>query len=186
VPRGGDRIDRQRGSNDPDSNAPGRRRDGLPKTGDAVARTQPPATHGNGGHVVVVPAYGGFAPWGLADGGYGGYYGGYYGAYDPWYGWYPAYAPPSSSYDDEGSLRLKVKPSEASVYVDGYYVGIVDDFDGIFQRLHIETGPHRIEIRLPGYETLTFDVRIDPDHTTTYRGELEKRQTENGERETTN
>jgi hypothetical protein len=51
-------------------------------------------------------------------------------------------------------------------------VGVVDDFDGIFQRLHLEAGPHRIEIRAPQYETLTFDVRIIVDETTTYRGEL--------------
>src|SRR6185369_3518149 len=104
-----------------------------------------------GGSVIIGPAYGGFYPWGLAygAGAIGGYYGGYAGAYDPWYGWFPTYGPSDSSgYDgDQGSLRLKVKPVDASVYVDGYYVGIVDDFDGIFQRLHLEAGPHRIEIR---------------------------------------
>ena len=73
---------------------------------------------------------------------------------------------------DEGQLRLKIKPRDAEVYVDGYYAGIVDDFDGIFQRLHLESGPHRIEVRAPGYETLNFDVRITPDHTTTYEGEM--------------
>ncbi len=167
MPRDDERIDRQRGSNNPDASA-GRRRDGLPKTGEAVARRQPPQNGGgHGGKVVVVPAEA-FGPWALA-------YGGYYGVYDPWFGEDPIYAPPASSYDVEGSLRLKVKPAEASVYVDGYYVGLVDDFDGIFQRLHVEPGPHRIEIREPGYEPLTFDVRIDPGHTTTYRGELEKR-----------
>jgi hypothetical protein len=126
--------------------------------------------------VIVTPAYGGgFYPWGFAYGGaaISGYYGGYLGAYDPWYGWFPTYGPsysPVSGYD--GALRLKVKPVDATVYVDGYYVGVVDDFDGIFQRLHIEAGPHRIEIRAPQYETLAFDVRITPDETTTYRGEL--------------
>ena len=118
----------------------------------------------------MVPAYGGFYGTGY---GYP-YYGGFYGPYDPWYGWYPTYAPASYTYGYEGSLRLKVKPRNAEVFVDGYYVGIVDDFDGIFQRLHLDAGPHRIEIRAPGYETLSFDVRIDPDHTTTYRGELAK------------
>ena len=104
--------------------------------------------------------------------GFGGYYGGYY---DPWYGGYPTYPVGSStSNDDEGSLRLKIKPREAEVYVDGYYVGIVDDFDGIFQRLHVETGSHHIEVRAPGYEPLTFEVRITSDHTTTYQGELKK------------
>ena len=60
------------------------------------------------------------------------------------------------------------------MYVDGYYVGIVDAFDGIFQKLHIDSGPHRIEVRAPGYEPLTFDVRITPDHSTTYQGEMKK------------
>src|SRR5438552_1906941 len=29
----------------------------------------------------------------------------------------------------DASVRFDVKPNEASVYVDGYYAGIVDDFD---------------------------------------------------------
>ena len=40
----------------------------------------------------------------------------------------------------DGSLRLKVKPREASVYVDGYFAGRVDDFDGMFQRLQDRIG----------------------------------------------
>ena len=46
---------------------------------------------------------------------YLGYGGGYY---RPWY-------------DDLGSLRIEVKPREAQVYVDGYFAGLVDDFDGM-------------------------------------------------------
>jgi hypothetical protein len=138
-----------------------------------VVRTSPPRDGGdhNGGGVVVGRGYRGFDPWY----GYGGYYGGYYGAYDPWFGWYPTDGSSSAFYDDDdGALRLKVKPVDATVYVDGYYVGVVDDFDGVFQRLRLESGPHRIEIRAPGYETLSFDVLIEPDHTTTYRGDLVK------------
>ena len=67
-----------------------------------------------------------------------------------------------------------MRPRFAEVYVDGYFVGVVDQFDGVFQRLHVETGAHRIEVRAPGYETLTFDVRITPDHGTTYQGELKR------------
>jgi len=121
--------------------------------------------------------YGGYyEPWWYgvgALGGYGGY--GYFGGYDdPWYGGTPAPPATFGSYREEGALRLKIKPREAEVYVDGYFVGIVDDFDGIFQRLHIETGAHRVEVRAPGYEPLVFDVRISPDHSTTYQGELRK------------
>jgi hypothetical protein len=121
--------------------------------------------------IVVVPDY---YAWPSGFGGvgyYGGYYGGYYDPYDPWYGsaGYQGYNY-ASSY--EGSLRLKIKQRDAAVYVDGYYAGIVDDFDGFFQRLKLEGGPHRIEVRAAGYQTLTFDVQIRPDHLITYEGDL--------------
>ena len=80
----------------------------------------------------------------------------------------------SSSTGEEGSLRLKIKPRDAQVFVDGYYVGIVDDFDGVFQRVHLPSGPHRIEVRAPGYETLTFDVQIRFDETTKFEGDLQR------------
>jgi hypothetical protein len=67
-----------------------------------------------------------------------------------------------------------MKPTEAAVYVDGYYAGIVDDYDGIFQALRLEAGPHRIEVQEPGYAPLVVDVRIDPGRTVTYRGALKK------------
>jgi hypothetical protein len=154
----------------------GRRRGDLPQTGTAVPRSPVP---GNGNGRGTIP-YGGFYPWGYAyDGavvaGYGEYYGGYFGAYDPWYGWSPAYAPIASASDYAGALRLKVKPADASVYVDGYYVGVVDDYDGIFQRLRLDAGPHRIEMHAPEHHTLSVDVMIQPDLTITYRGQLEKR-----------
>jgi len=44
----------------------------------------------------------------------------------------------------------------------------------MFQRLHIEPGPHRIEVRAAGYQTLEFEVKISPEHTTTYQGEMKK------------
>ncbi len=145
-----------------------RPRDGRTTVGRAVAR--PPNSVGGGTTVIVVPAYGGYYPW--AYGGLG--FGGYYGYDDP--GWYDPYPPVYSGggYADDGALRIKVKPREASVYVDGYFAGRVDDFDGVFQRLKIDAGPHHVEVRLDGYETLTFDVRLEPDRTVTYTGELKK------------
>jgi hypothetical protein len=119
--------------------------------------------------------YRGYYP--LAYGGLGfGYWGsGYYGGFhDPWwYGgaaYYPRAYAPYGGYD--GALRLKVRPRDASVFVDGYFVGRVDEFDGVFQRLHIDPGPHRIEVREDGYEPLAFEVRILPGRTVTYEGEL--------------
>ena len=52
--------------------------------------------------------------------------------------------------------------------VDGYYVGIVDDFDGTFQSLKLEPGPANIEVRAPGFEALRLDVRVLPGHKITY------------------
>ena len=94
----------------------------------------------------------------------------------PWLGWYPTYDPVSSGggRDVTGAVRLKVKPEDASVYVDGYYVGLVDDFDGAFQRLHLEPGQHHMEVRLPDYDDLSFDVLIQPGQTTTYHGTMHR------------
>jgi len=122
--------------------------------------------------------YGGFAPW-AAFGGLG-FYGGYWGGYDswlepwadPWYGGYGSYPPGAYSTGEEGAIHLKVTPRDAMVYVDGYYVGVVDDYDGVFQRLHLDAGPHRIEIRAAGYTPLSFNLMTRPNQTTTYRGAL--------------
>ncbi len=76
----------------------------------------------------------------------------------------------------ESGLKLKVKPNHAQVFVDGYFAGQVDEFDGAFQRLPIAAGTHRIEVRAEGYETLAFDVHIEPFQTVTHRAELRRRQ----------
>ena len=71
-----------------------------------------------------------------------------------------------------GGLRITDAPHEAQVFADGYYVGIVDDFDGVFQHLNLEAGPHRIEVRLPGYsDAVEFDVLIQPGRTVTFRAD---------------
>jgi hypothetical protein len=71
-----------------------------------------------------------------------------------------------------GGLRITDAPREAHVFADGYYVGIVNDFDGIFQHLNLEAGPLRIEIEVPGYESIAFDVMVQPGRTTTFGANL--------------
>jgi hypothetical protein len=150
-----------------------RPREGRRATGDAVERRSSPRSGGTPPIVVGTGGYyGGYYPWGWGGLGYGGYYG---GVYDPFYDPYSYEPYPTNySYANEGALRLKVKPREASVYVDGYFAGQVDNFDGVFQRLHLDSGPHRIELRQDGYEPLTFEVRIQPDRTVTYTAEMTK------------
>jgi hypothetical protein len=119
--------------------------------------------------------------FGLGLGSYGSGASRSYGLYDP-YATSAAYGTLSSDSsggsgarpNESGSLRLKVKPEKASVYIDGEYVGSSDQYGGMFHKLRLDPGNHRVEIRAPSYETLIFNVRIDRDHTQTYRGELEK------------
>ena len=114
-----------------------------------------------------------YDPWGYGTFGLGYFY------YSPW-GYGPGYWGPSySGYGgysprgyDMGKVKLKVKARDAEVLVDGYYAGTVDDFDGVFQALTLDSGAYKIEIRKPGYESLHFDVHVQPDRTITYRGEM--------------
>jgi hypothetical protein len=150
-----------------------RPRGDQPATGTATVRTQPRVPAGRTVYYrpITYYPYGAYGLgyfyydpyWMGSPYGYGGYggYGGHYGA--------PVYRADYGT----GAVRLRVSPREALVHVNGYYVGQVDDFDGIFQRLRLEAGPHRIEIRAPGYEPLVFEVRLQPGQTITYRGELQ-------------
>jgi PEGA domain-containing protein len=81
-------------------------------------------------------------------------------------------ADPFTAFGPTGSVRLNVEPRDADVYVDGYYAGIVDDFDGHFQHLDLVPGPHHIEISAPGYQPLVVDVTIQPHHKIEYRSAL--------------
>jgi hypothetical protein len=99
------------------------------------------------------------------------YYDPYYGGGGGYYGGGGGYSY-SRGYRDTGSLRLKIKPRDAKVYIDGYYVGVVDSFDGLFQKLGLDAGGHRVEIRADGYETLQFEVLITPGESVTYKGEM--------------
>jgi hypothetical protein len=162
-----------------------RPREGHNVLGTAVQR--PPYSGGGGGGGWVVPCGAYCYDWYYPGYGYGyyPYYGygfglgfGYWG--DPYWGggggYYtsPSYGAGgySSQYREQGNLRLKVKPRDAQVYIDGYYVGVVDSFDGAFQKLGIEAGSHKIELRAEGYETAQFEVFVTPGETVTYKGEM--------------
>ena len=121
------------------------------------AAGRPQGGHPGGGTVVVRGGYYAYPYWGLGWG-WGPYWGGYwYGG--PYWGYpYPYWG----GYYDDGSaeLRLDVKPKDAQVFVDGYYVGIVDDFDGTFQRLRIKPGDHELVLFLDGYQTARQNLRL--------------------------
>lgn len=123
-----------------------------------------------------------YAPWGLISGSIGfanfgayGAYGAYgYGAYGAPYAHYAPYPLYTTGYDI-GGVRLRIRPRDAQVFVDGYYAGLVDDFDGSFQQLRLEPGGHKIEIRMPGFEDLELDVHVQPGRTITLQEDLRPR-----------
>ena len=81
--------------------------------------------------------------------------------YRPFY-WYP-YTDVGYGYghfDGEGSLRVQVLPRDTEIYIDNYYAGTSDDFDGMFQRLHLEPGAHDITLYREGYRSVQQRIYI--------------------------
>ncbi len=155
-----------------------RPRDGRQVTGEATERGTVPG--GGGGNYPNYPYYP-YYPWGFWGPGYG--FGLGYLYYDPWFGGGYGYGDPyaggggggysvSESYRDSGSLRLKINPKQAQILIDGYFVGIVDSYDGAFQKLGLDAGGHKVELKAEGYEPLEFEVLITPGETVTYKGEM--------------
>ena len=72
-------------------------------------------------------------------------------------------------------MRLRIRPRDAQVLVDGFYAGVVDDFDGTFQSLRLAAGGHKIEIRMAGFEDLELDVHVQPGRTITLNEDLRPR-----------
>ena len=71
---------------------------------------------------------------------------------------------------ESGTLRLEIEPPDLlQLFVDAVYVGTIEDTSG---ELALHPGTRRIEIRKPGYESLTFDARIVAGRAITYRGAL--------------
>lgn len=116
--------------------------------------------------------------------GYPGFYGPYAWGYPAWgyapyaygaYGFAPyAYGIAPYGYVGRryGGVRIDLPQRDAEVFVDGYFAGIVDDFDGAMQHLNLEPGPHRIEVRAAGFEPISFDVNVEPGRSITYRGSM--------------
>lgn len=145
---------------------------GRPVTGRAVSRTnvaphvdrRGPVVSTGRSHIGVGLGLGlgsyGYAGRSRYGYGYPGYYSGY----------------PSTTYGygrgTHASLRILDAPRHAQVYVDGYYAGIVDDFDGVFQHVELTPGPHRIEIVAGGFAPVTFDVQAQGGRTLTYRARM--------------
>jgi len=115
------------------------------------------------------PAYG---PWGYGYDPYGYGYGYGYGGYGGGGGGY--YGGRSTTVSDYGQVRLKVKPADAEVFVDGVRKGEVGEFDGVWERLEVPFGTHVIEVRREGYKSRAWDVTLQSKDLVTIKGELSR------------
>ena len=129
----------------------------APALADAQARVAVPRSQSGGSTVIVGARY--YNPYYF----YRPYY--YGGYYSPWYYpfsfslWYGAgygmlrlpvlrglsvrAIRITAATTAASSLRIQVPQRDAEVYIDGYYAGRVDNFDGTFQRLHHRAGRAR-------------------------------------------
>lgn len=132
----------------------------APKTGQAVprppeARNEPehPRRPPHGPVVIPYPIGPWWYPYGYSYPPYGGWR-----VYADW---------------ERASVRIDVTPNDAQVYVDRYYAGVVDDYDGIFQRLVLRPGAHLLEIRKTGYRSLVTELNLYAGESITYRRTME-------------
>jgi hypothetical protein len=72
-----------------------------------------------------------------------------------------------------GGVSLEIWPSDAAVYVDGAYAGLVEDFDGTSQPLTLTAGTHRLEVQADGLAPLVFDVMVQPGQVIPYQGQMQ-------------
>lgn len=61
-----------------------------------------------------------------------------------------------------GRLVLNVEPADASVYLDGRYLGTGSDLQRLHAGLLIEGGSHRLDIVRPGYEDRQVEFTVEP------------------------
>ncbi len=92
----------------------------------------------------------------------------YPGPYGPYpYGPY-RYASPGAE------LKINVTPKEAEVYVDGYFAGTVDEFDGALQRLHVLPGQHEIVVYHEGFRSIREKLYLGPNASRKLERTMEK------------
>lgn len=90
----------------------------------------------------------------------------------------PAYAPGGGALDVRaapGQVRLSVVPEDASVYVDGRFVGTAGQIEEAHAGLLLDPGPHRIEVVHPGFRSSERDVTVEAGSELTVDVRLERR-----------
>ena len=140
---------------------------------DAAAQRRGGGGGGRPGGAVAVPRMGGGPMVGgpMFYGGYRYYDPFFWGGWGPWGypGWYGGGFMGPGMWGGGGmwgmnisSARLQVTPRSAEVYIDGYLAGVIDNFDGVFQRLNVAPGAHELTIYEEGYKPISQRILFRP------------------------
>jgi hypothetical protein len=81
-------------------------------------------------------------------------------------------APRASVPEVTATLKLKIKPERAAVFLDGKFVGHAGDFGGAFKSMKIAPGKHRIRVELPGYRVYDTSIDLLPNQESEIKTEL--------------
>jgi hypothetical protein len=88
---------------------------------------------------------------------------------------YPAFPPNvPPAVGTYGGVSFDVTPSDASVSVDGVYVGVVVDFSPTHQPLTLTPGRHHVELQVPDMIPIALDADIVGGEVVPYRGSLQQ------------
>ena len=83
-------------------------------------------------------------------------------------------APSATLPEITATLKLKIKPARAAVFLDGKFVGHAGDFGGAFKSMKISPGKHRVRVELPAYRTFETEVNLLANQESEIKTELVK------------
>ncbi|MEW6067875.1 MAG: PEGA domain-containing protein [Nitrospirota bacterium] len=75
-----------------------------------------------------------------------------------------------------GYVELDIKPSDAVIYIDGYFYGVASQFKETAETVALKSGSHQIEILKPGYVTYTANMLIEKGKTKILKITLDKKE----------
>ena len=61
-----------------------------------------------------------------------------------------------------GTMKLHVVPGDASVYLDGEFIGTGDSLARLHGNLRLDPGRHVVEVARPGFRTAKKDINVRP------------------------
>lgn len=160
-------------------------RPGRPGAYDPWYRWSPGYSFGYGiGYGYGYPySYGIYSPWGYRSGLWG-----WGSSYDPFmfgpfgYTGAPYWGVGAGARDErdtdvrDGSIRFRVKPDHARVYIDGALAGVASEFGGLTGHLDLPPGLHDVELRAEGYLPFNGQVEVREGRTRTERVNLKREQ----------